>query len=130
MTVSRRTFLQLGGVGAIASLAGCSALSPSPEGSPDLVFVNQTENPVTIKATVTNDADDTLVSTQLEVPVVEGHGRPNATIENVFESDGQYTVTVDVTDGPSATETLDVTGTEDDSDTHQVYLDGDEITFS
>jgi|GEM_PF-4575133 len=130
MTVSRRTFLQLGGVGAIASLAGCNALSPSPEGTPDLIFVNQNENPVTINTTVTNNAGETLVSTQLDVPVVEGHGRPNASIENVFESDGQYTVSVDVTDGPSATEKLEVTGTEDDSDSQQVYLDGDEITFS
>ncbi|GAA0652210.1 hypothetical protein GCM10009019_14190 [Salarchaeum japonicum] len=95
-----------------------------------MIFVNQNENPVTIEAAVSNEAGETLVSMQLDVPVVEGHGRPNASIDNVFESDGQYTVSVDVTDGPSATETLEVTGTEDDSDSHQVYLDGDEIAFS
>lgn len=116
----------IAGVG--GSLAGC--LSATPEGSSDLVFLNHNENPITIDVTVTNEAGETLVEKQLEVPVVKRNTEPNAAIDDVFESDGQYTVSVDVTDGPSATEQLDVTGTEDDSETHSVSIDGDEITFS
>ena len=88
MSVPRRTFLQLCGLGVSASLAGCSSLSTSPEGAPDLVFVNRNENSVTIDTTVTNEAGETLVSTQLKVAVVEGHGQPNASIDTVFEMDG------------------------------------------
>lgn len=116
----------IAGVG--GSLAGC--LSATPEGSSDLVFLNHNENPITIDVTVTNEAGETLVEKQLEVPVVKRNTEPNAAIDDVFESDGQYTVSVDATDGPSATEQLDVTGTEDDSETHSVSIDGDEITFS
>lgn len=124
----RRTVLSGTVAGLFGSMAGC--LSASPEGSSDLVFINHNQNPVPIDVTVTDEAGETLVERQLEVPVVQRNTEPNASIDDVFETDGQYTVTVNVTDGPSATERLDVTGTEDDSDTHSVSLDGGEITFS
>lgn len=127
-SVSRRTVLTGAVAGVVGGLAGC--LTTTPQGSSDLVFLNHNENPVTINVTVTNEAGETLVERQLEVPVVERNTEPNASIDDVFESDGQYTVSVDVTDGPSATEQLDVSGTEDDSDTHSVEIDGDEIAFS
>lgn len=126
--VSRRTVLTGAVAGVVGGLAGC--LTTTPQGSSDLVFLNHNENPVTINVTVTNEAGETLVERQLEVPVVERNTEPNASIDDIFESDGQYTVSVDVTDGPSATEQLDVTGTEDDSETHSISIDGDEITFS
>lgn len=125
---SRRTVLNGAVTGVVGSLAGC--LSSTPQGSSDLVFLNHNENPITVDVTVTNEAGETLVEQQLEVPVVKRNTEPNASIDDVFESDGQYTVSVNVTDGPSATEQLDVTGTEDDSETHSVSIDGDEITFS
>jgi len=125
---SRRTVITGAVAGVVGSLAGC--LSSTPQGSSDLVFLNHNENPITIGVTVTNEAGETIVEKQLEVPVVKRNTEPNATIDDVFESDGQYTVSVDVTDGPSATEQLDVTGTEDDSETHSVSIEGDEITFS
>lgn len=124
----RRTVLGGTVAGLLGSVAGC--LSASPEGSSDLVFINHTENPVTIDVTVTDEAGEILVERQLEVPVVQRNTEPNASIDDVFETDGQYTVVVNVTDGPSATEQLDVAGTEDDSDTYSVSLDGDEIAFS
>ena len=113
---SRRTVVTGAVAGVAGSLAGC--LSSTPEGSSDLVFLNHNETPVTIDVTVTDEAGETLVEKQLEVPVVERNTEPNATIDDVFESDGQYMVSVKVIDGPSATEQLDVTGTEDDSETH------------
>jgi len=125
---SRRTVVTGAVAGVAGSLAGC--LSSTPEGSSDLVFLNHNETPVTIDVTVTDEAGETLVEKQLEVPVVERNTEPNATIDDVFQSDGQYTVSVNVIDGPSATEQLDVTGTEDDSETHSVSIEGDEIIFS
>jgi len=125
---SRRTVLAGTVAGVVGSLAGC--LSSTPQGSPDLVFLNHNENPITIDVTVSDEDGETLVEKQLEVPVVKRNVEPNATIGDVFESDGQYTVSVDVADGPSATEELDVDGTADDSDTHSVEIDGDEIVFS
>jgi len=125
---SRRRVITAVIAGVGGSLAGC--LSATPEGSSDLIFLNHNENPITIDVTVTNEAGETLVEKQLEVPVVKRNTEPNASIDDVFESDGQYTVSVNVTDGPSATEQLDITGTEDDSETHSVSIDGDEITFS
>lgn len=127
-SVSRRTVLTGAVAGVVGGLAGC--LTTTPQGSSDLVFLTHNENPVTIDVTVTTEAGETLVERQLEVPVVERNTEPNASIDDVFESDGQYTVSVNVTDGPSATEQLDVTGTEDDSETHSISIDGDEITFS
>ncbi|SEV93127.1 hypothetical protein [Halobacterium jilantaiense] len=127
-TFVRRTVLAGAATGLLGGIAGC--LSASPEGSPDLVLINHNENPVTATVSVTNSNGETLTSTELEVPVVERNTEPNASIDDVFESDGQYTVSVDVTDGPSATEELDVTGTDDDSDSHSIELDGGEITFS
>ncbi|CQH64265.1 uncharacterized protein HHUB_4339 (plasmid) [Halobacterium hubeiense] len=125
---SRRRVITAVIAGVGGSLAGC--LSATPEGSSDLIFLNHNENPITIDVTVTNEAGEALVEKQLEVPVVKRNTEPNASIDDVFESDGQYTVSVNVTDGPSATEQLDITGTEDDSETHSVSIDGDEITFS
>jgi len=125
---SRRRVITAVIAGVGGSLAGC--LSATPEGSSDLIFLNHNENPITIDVTVTNEAGETLVEKQLEVPVVKRNTEPNASIDDVFESDGQYTVSVNVTDGPSATEELDVTGTDDDSDSHSIELDGSEITFS
>lgn len=125
---SRRTVLTGAVAGVVGSLAGC--LSSTPQGSSDLVFLNHNENPITVDVTVTNEAGETLVEQQLKVPVVKRNTEPNASIDDVFESDGQYTVSVNVTDGPSATEQLDVTGTEDDSETHSASIGGDEITFS
>lgn len=127
-SVSRRTVLTGAVAGVVGSLAGC--LSSTPQGSSDLVFLNHNENPITIDVTVSNEAGETLIEEQLEVPVVERNTEPNASIDDVFETDGMYTVSVAVTNGPSATEELDVSGTEDDSDTHSVEIDGDEITFS
>jgi hypothetical protein len=127
-SVPRRTVLTGAVAGVVGGLAGC--LTTTPQGSSDLVFLNHNENPVTIDVTVTTEAGETLVERQLEVPVVERNTEPNASIDDVFESDGQYTVSVNVTDGPSATEQLDVSGTEDDSETHSISIDGDEITFS
>lgn len=126
--VGRRTVLAGATTSVLGGVAGC--LSVTPQGSSDLVFLNHNENPITVAVTVTDSSGETLVSTDLEVPVVKRNTEPNASIDDVFESDGQYTISVDVTDGPSATEELDVSGTDDDSDSHSIELDGSEITFS
>ncbi|WP_148416069.1 hypothetical protein [Haloferax sp. KTX1] len=130
MSVPRRTLLHYCGLATIVGLAGCAGFGTSSAGAPDLVLVNQNDAPITVETTVTDATGETLVSTRLDVPVVEGHGRPNASIDNVFDTDGTYAVSVAVTDGPSATTELDVDGTAEDTDTHQVYFEGDEITFS
>lgn len=127
-TTGRRTVLAGAATSILGGIAGC--LSVTPQGSSDLVFLNHNENPITVAVTVTDSSGQTLVSTDLEVPVVKRNTEPNASIDDVFEPDGQYTISVDVTNGPSATEELDVTGTADDSETHSVEIDGDEIKFS
>jgi len=124
----RRAVLAGVTTGILGGIAGC--LSATPQGSSDLVFLNHNENPITVAVTVIDSNDETLISTDLEVPVLERNTEPNASIDDIFESDGRYTISVDVTDGPSATEELDVTGTVDDSETHSVEIDGDEIVFS
>lgn len=127
-TFVRRTVLAGTAAGLLGGVAGC--LSASPEGSSDLILINHNKNPVTATVTVTNSNGETLTSTELEVPVVERNTEPNTSIDDVFESDGQYTISVDITDGPSATGEFDVSGTDDDSDSHSIELDGSEITFS
>ncbi|RKD97979.1 hypothetical protein [Halopiger aswanensis] len=128
---SRRTVLYTFATGATGVLAGCSAaVEGGPEGSADLILVNETQSPVTVTLAVTDESGGTLLSETFDVPVVEGHGRPNTPIEDVFETDGEYTISVAVRDGPSTTETLLVRATADDADMHQIYIENDGIEFS
>lgn len=128
---TRRTALYSLAVGVAAGLAGCSrAIEGGPEGSADLILVNETNSPLTVSLTVTDGAGATLHSGTHDVPVNEGHGDPNTPIEDVFETDGRYTVTVEVEDGPSATKELHVRSTKDDADLHQIYVEDDRIEFS
>lgn len=71
-----------------------------------------------------------LLSETFDVPVVEGHGDPNTPIDDVFETDGDYIVTVDVHSGLTATSELSIRSTENDADMHQIYIEEDDITFS
>lgn len=128
---SRRRLVRTFGIGAAVALAGCaSTIEGGPEGSADLILVNDTDSPVTVSVTVTDEAGETLLSETYDVPVVEGHGRPNVEIADVFESDGRYTISVDVRDGPETTEELTVRSTTDDADMHQIYVEDETIEFS
>lgn len=127
---TRRTALKVV-AGVAAGLAGCSrTIEGGPEGSADLILVNETDSPVTVSLTVTDGAGATLHSGTHDVPVHEGHGDPDTPIEDVFETDGRYTVAVEVEDGPSATKELHVRSTQDDADLHQIYVEDDRIEFS
>lgn len=129
--LSRRTVLRTVPVGFSGALAGCpSMVEGGPEGSADLVLVNETDSPVTASLTVTDASGATLLSETFDVPVVEGHGRPNTSIEDLFETNGQYAISVAVQDGPSTTTELTVRSTQDDADMHQIYLEDDRIEFS
>lgn len=128
---SRRSILQSSAIVFTAGLAGCpSPIEGGPEGSADLILVNETESPVSVTVTVTDESGATLLSETFDVPVAEGHGEPDTRIEDVFETDGQYTVAVDVEDGPSVARELTVRSTTDDADLHQIYIEADRVEFS
>lgn len=128
---SRRAVLRTSGLALAGSTVGCTAgIEGGPEGSDDLILVNETDTPVTADVTVTDESGSELLSETFDVPVVEGHGHPNTPIEDVFETDGRYTVVVSVHDGPSTTHELTVRSTDDDADMHQIYLEADRIEFS
>ena len=127
----RRTILQVCGAGILSTLTGCASLLSHPsENSPDIIVVNYHQSPVTVVVTVTDATGDLVVARRLDVPVAKGHGHPNAQIEDVFETDGLYTISIEVEGGLSATQELEIRTTATDADMHQIYLHTDEIVFS
>ncbi|WP_049923373.1 hypothetical protein [Halopiger djelfimassiliensis] len=128
---SRRTVLRTVLIGTTSVFAGCStAVEGGPEGSADIILVNDTQTPISASVTVVDESETALVSETFDVPVVEEHGQPNTPIEDVFETDGQYVITIAVDDGPSATKELPIRSTEDDADMHQIYIEEQRIEFS
>lgn len=128
---SRRSVLQSTAIVFTVGLAGCpSPIEGGPEGSADLILVNETDSPVSVSVSVTDESEATLLSEPFDVPVVEGHGEPGTRIADVFETDGQYTIAVDVEDGPSVSRELTVRSTADDADLHPIYVEADRIEFS
>ena len=97
---SRRSLCRGAAVGALSLLAGCSGIMEGLSGSqPDLVVFNKQDTDITASIEVSNrSTEETVLSDSAEI-----NSGSAAEFPDVLPSSGEFTMTVETTDGLAST---------------------------
>lgn len=97
---SRRSFCRGAAVGAVSFLAGCSGIIDGLSGSqPDLVVFNKQDTNITASIEVTNRSNEEMILSKS----VDINSRNAEEFSDTLPSSGEFTITVETTDGLTGT---------------------------